>query len=178
MILRLIKKNTIYKRWHRMSHTSCAIMYTSESNKNRTTKAVGLNWSAAFLLGDYMLKACSRCGRVHEYGQCSISAIPYNRKKIANDITRFRSSRAWQRKRKTILERDAYLCKLCLYNNRLNSKGLEVHHIIAIKKNAELKLDDRNLITLCRDCHELVEDDSSYQSLLTRLASIPPGKII
>lgn len=36
---------------------------------------------------------------MHGYGECSIPAIPYTRKKIANDITRFRSSRAWQRKR-------------------------------------------------------------------------------
>ena len=115
---------------------------------------------------------------MHGYGECSIPAIPYTCKKIANDITRFRSSRAWQRKRKAILERDAYLCKLCLYNRTLTNKDLEVHHIIPIKKNPELKLEERNLITLCRACHDLVEDDKSYVSLLTRLASIPPGKII
>lgn len=57
MILRLIKKNTIYKRVHRIAHTSCAIMYTSESDKNRTTEAVGLNWSAAFLLSKYAKEA-------------------------------------------------------------------------------------------------------------------------
>ena len=127
-----------------------------------------------------VLKACSRCGKIHEYGACKVPASGYRvyTRKTATSITRFRSSRVWQRKRLEILERDQHLCKLCLYRGVINNKALEVHHIVPIKDNEELKLEDSNLVTVCSTCHSLVEDDKSYIGLLQRLASIPPGKII
>ena len=127
-----------------------------------------------------MLKACSRCGKIHKYGACKVPTREYKvyARKSATNITRFRSSRTWQRKRLEILERDQHLCKLCLYRGVINNKGLEIHHIIALKDNEELKLEDDNLVTLCSGCHGLVEDDKSYVSLLQRLATIPPYEII
>ena len=127
-----------------------------------------------------MLKACSRCGKIHKYGECKVPAReykPYTRKSATN-ITRFRSSRTWQRKRLEILERDQHLCKLCLYKGVINNEALEIHHIIALKDNEELKLEDSNLVTLCSRCHNLVEDDKSYISLLKSLATIPPCEMI
>lgn len=127
-----------------------------------------------------MLKACSRCGKIHEYGACKVPTRDYRvyTRKTATSITKFRSSKVWQRKRAEILERDQYLCKLCLYRGVINNKSLEVHHIVPLKDNEELKLEDSNLVTVCSGCHGLVEDDKSYVSLLQSLATIPPSKII
>lgn len=124
-----------------------------------------------------VLKACSRCGKIHGYGECKVPAKDF---KLYNksSINKFRSKSTWQRKRNEIIKRDAYLCKLCLYNGVLNNKNLEVHHIIPIKDNDDLKLVDNNLITLCRSCHDLVEKEKRYRSLLTQLANMPPESLI
>lgn len=121
---------------------------------------------------DIMLKACSRCGKIHGFGECGVPVPAYRKK--PTDITRFRSSRTWERKRAKILERDLHLCRLCLHNGYVNNKQLEVHHIISLRSNFELRLEDSNLITLCRDCHELVHKDKDVVNLLISLALIPP----
>ena len=119
-----------------------------------------------------MLKARSRCGNIHGFGECGVPVPAYRKK--STDITRFRSSRTWERKRAKILERDLHLCRLCLHNGYVNNKQLEVHHIISLRANFELRLEDSNLITLCRDCHELVHHDKDVVNLLISLALIPP----
>lgn len=57
----------------------------------------------------------------------------------------------WQKKRLKILERDGWRCKLC-YST---VKTLNVHHLKYNGKPWEADNDD--LITLCKDCHEIVE---------------------
>ena len=42
-------------------------------------------------------------------------------------------------------------------NYRYTYKELEVHHIIPIEEDYSKRLDDTNLITLCRYHHELAE---------------------
>lgn len=95
--------------------------------------------------------ACGRCGKIHEHGQCSIKV---ERKEYRGKIKRFRSSALWVKKRKEILERDAYQCRLCLHEGRITvHKQLEVHHIEPLTADFDQRLDDDNLITLCKDCH-------------------------
>ncbi len=126
-----------------------------------------------------MLYACSRCGKVHARGQCPREPEKFSyKKKERTDIVRFRSSAAWQRKQKEILERDRYLCKLCLYKGVITNQGLSVHHIIPIRENDKLKLEDHNLITLCSVDHAMVEGDKGYRPLLLQLAISPPEKIL
>lgn len=48
--------------------------------------------------------------------------------------------------RENILERDNYMCQNCL-----SEDNLEVHHIIPISKGGDKE--DKNLCTLCFDCH-------------------------
>ena len=120
-----------------------------------------------------MLMACSRCGKVHEYGKCSIPKPDFY-KRTDTFERRFRSGSAWQRKRKEALERDCYLCRLCLHNGILKQGNLHVHHIIKVSANRDLKLVLDNLISLCPSCHELVEDDENYVELLRTLATSQP----
>ena len=102
-----------------------------------------------------MLKTCKYCGRiVNEYHKCTMK--PKYEKKDKK-IVAFRNSTDWKKKRTEILERDKHLCRYCLENKRLTYNNIEVHHIIPLKNNFELRLDNDNLISLCRMCHEEAE---------------------
>lgn len=127
-----------------------------------------------------MLYACSRCGKIHPWGQCPKGPKPERiyKKKERTAVVRFRSSAAWQRKQKEILQRDRYLCKMCLARGVLTTKNLSVHHIIPIRENDKLKLVDDNLITLCGRDHAIVEDDVSFRPVLQQLVKSPPEKIL
>ena len=65
----------------------------------------------------------------------------------------FYHSREWERVRTYILIRDKYKCRKC---GRADVQ-LEVHHIKHLTpdniNDASVTLNDKNLITLCRDCH-------------------------
>ena len=69
----------------------------------------------------------------------------------------FYKSEAWQRMRSYILIRDKYKCTRCG-----RSGDLEVHHIIHLTpdniNDAAVTLNDKNLTTLCRDCHFAVHE--------------------
>ena len=68
-------------------------------------------------------------------------------------IRRFYSSSTWQKKREHILRRDNYLCRYCLAGGTITIAN-EVHHENELAEHPELGLDDSNLVSLCRTCHE------------------------
>ena len=79
-----------------------------------------------------------------------------------DDIVKFRNSSKWQKKRNQIKKRDSFLCQICireLYGTRrkYTYENLEVHHAISISVSEELKLDGRNLITLCSMHHSMCD---------------------
>lgn len=117
------------------------------------------------------LISCSRCGRIHEWGKCPIKAPAYREQRT--EIRKFRSSAQWQRKRVQILERDHYLCRMCLAQG-IVKQGNEVHHIVKIRANENLKLDDQNLVTLCHACHEFVERNHQFAITLKKIVEHPP----
>ena len=60
------------------------------------------------------------------------------------------------------MKRDLYLCVACRHKlpgtiRQFNNEDLSVHHIRPLNTNYELRLDDENLITLCRIHHEMAE---------------------
>lgn len=118
------------------------------------------------------LKACSRCGKIHEWNKCPIPVVDNYKRKATYQRT-FRGSALWKRKRAEILKRDHYVCRLCLYRNRLTTDNLEVHHIVPIKVNQSLKLVDENLITVCSACHEEIEGNEEYVTLLIKIVNSP-----
>lgn len=71
---------------------------------------------------------------------------------------KFYKSTAWIKKRKEIVERDNNECQRCK-SLGLATVGqvaaLDVHHINHLEDSWEQRLDDDNLITLCRSCHNL-----------------------
>ena len=137
-----------------------------------------------------MLTACPRCGLVHAIGACPKK--PHrNYKKYIPDAVKFRRTAAWQKKREEILQRDLYLCKVCLANEfnkcddgtdaiclGLDTKHLQVHHIVPIEEQPELKEDDGNLITLCSWHHWMADHNKIPRKKLKDLAIIPPAKFL
>ena len=77
--------------------------------------------------------------------------------KVSKDKRRkFYKSRAWLKKRKEIVERDNNECQLCKskgYATVGQNNYLDVHHMVHLEDSWERRLDDDNLITLCRPCH-------------------------
>lgn len=107
-----------------------------------------------------MKKSCQCCGRVVERSHvCSQRIRP---QKKATYISRFRSTSAWNKKRAYIRGRDNNLCQICLRlrhhtTQQYTFDGLEVHHIQPVHSAWDRRLDDSNLITLCRYHHEMAE---------------------
>ena len=64
----------------------------------------------------------------------------------------FYKTKAWKRKRLSILKRDKYLCQHCKRYGRRRD-ATTVHHIKHYEDYPELGLVDSNLISLCSTCH-------------------------
>jgi 5-methylcytosine-specific restriction enzyme A len=114
-----------------------------------------------------MLVSCRYCSAFHKRGEiCQARPKNNSRKKETNHITKFRSSRIWQKKRAEIKQRDKFLCQNCLKNGLYTFQKLEVHHIIPISKSWNKRLKNDNLITLCSKCHKMADNDSISKSEL------------
>lgn len=59
----------------------------------------------------------------------------------------------WQKRRLEILQRDHYTCREC----KAQHKTLHVHHCSYAPQLEPWEYSDNDLITLCEDCHCLVE---------------------
>ncbi|GAA4493254.1 HNH endonuclease signature motif containing protein [Pseudaeromonas paramecii] len=57
---------------------------------------------------------------------------------------------AWRKRRQRVLERDRYLCQVCLAKGRI-TVATEVDHIV--NKAAGGTDDEANLQAICRSCH-------------------------
>lgn len=124
-----------------------------------------------------MLKSCPYCQSIHDSKiKCKIKYKKINHKMTIKD--KFRSTSAWQKKREEIKERDYYLCRICLYNKKINRLNLQVHHIVSLEEDYNKRLDSNNLITLCPKCHELAENGCYDKKFLLNLiqanVDIPP----
>ena len=126
-------------------------------------------------------KYCSRCRKIHEVGECNkeptlVEKDIAEKKKRDNKrktyktydemteeelmIQKFYNSKEWRKKRDEILARSNGLCVICWLLGRVRS-ATSVHHIKKLREHFELRLDNNNLIAVCRDCHELVESSCS-----------------
>lgn len=100
-----------------------------------------------------MKKSCRYCGRIHDENETCPKKPKTNYRSDNTVEARFHHSGQWINKSKEIKERDNYLCRVCLSKNILNYKQLEVHHIVPLKIDFSLRLENDNLITLCKNHH-------------------------
>lgn len=63
---------------------------------------------------------------------------------------------------RSILRRDGYKCQRCALP-KAGAKSLHVHHIKPWAGNPELRFDERNVITLCKGCHDWVHSRANEQ---------------
>lgn len=70
---------------------------------------------------------------------------------------RFYMSKEWKQVNKHISVRDKGLCRVCLNDNRTNSRDA-VHHIVELKEDRNKALEHSNLICLCDKCHKKVHN--------------------
>ena len=118
-----------------------------------------------------MLKSCKHCGRIHDSKYMCPSKPRRNNYKDVTEEDKFRSTYVWQKKRENIKQRDNYLCQVCirkLYNTlkQYNYEDIQVHHIVPLKEDYELRLEDDNLISLCKYHHELAEKGEIPREIL------------
>ena len=68
----------------------------------------------------------------------------------------FYKSILWQEARRSVMERDHWLCQDCLAKGQL-TPAEEVHHVLPLTPDnitdPEISLNPANLIALCRNCH-------------------------
>jgi 5-methylcytosine-specific restriction enzyme A len=117
-----------------------------------------------------MLKSCKYCGGIHDR-KFVCPSKPAPKKKVVDEVHRFRTLQVWIKKRNYIRDRDKHLCQVCirnLYNtfNQYTFDDLQIHHIVPLKEDWNRRLDEENLIALCRPHHEAAEaGDIPRQSL-------------
>ena len=112
-----------------------------------------------------MLKACSKCGKVHAYNVNCTKRI-YK----AADERHLRSKYAWTMKSKEIREKANYLCEVCRDNEVITYDGVEVHHITKLSEDESLLLDNYNLICLCQEHHKAADAGQIDRDYLRELA--------
>lgn len=64
----------------------------------------------------------------------------------------FYHSSDWQAVRQAVLERDHYLCQVCMRRGVVK-QATTVHHLIPLRADYAKRLDMDNLETICQACH-------------------------
>nr|DAJ67151.1 MAG TPA: NinG recombination protein [Caudoviricetes sp.] len=85
------------------------------------------------------------------------------------DYLKFIKSKQWYEKSQEIKLLDAYCCLMCKSLGLISPKYLEVHHIVKVRSDSSLKLDNDNLITLCVNHHKMADSNKIQASELYRL---------
>lgn len=100
-----------------------------------------------------MWKSCSKCGKIHSTKyKCTVG-----KKYFGGDERKLRNKSVWARKSQEIRAKADYLCEVCRDQGIYTYNNLEVHHIVKIKDDPDMYLDDLNLICLCQNHHKKAE---------------------
>lgn len=106
-------------------------------------------------------KICAQCGKIINYnggGMCEACLKRYKHRggeKRDPKIKEFRNSQSWLNKREHILARDNYCCQICKQEGRI-VPATDVHHIVYLSQDFSKRLDDDNLVSLCKQHHKMV----------------------
>lgn len=126
-----------------------------------------------------MLKSCKYCGRVHDSRYICPQKEQDTRKRWSHrkneKVAVFHHGADWKRKSLQIRTRDSFCCQLCIRGignpeREYETDGLSVHHIDSVEDSWEERMEDENLITLCRRHHEDAESGKIPKKLLRSIA--------
>lgn len=73
-------------------------------------------------------------------------------------------------KSKEVREKAQWLCEVCRDHGKYVYENVEVHHIIKVKDEPSLLLDNMNLVCLCQECHKKADDGLIDADYLRQLA--------
>lgn len=76
------------------------------------------------------------------------------KRRARTEIDKFYSSKQWQDLRAYVLARDNYLCQDCLKQGMITD-ARHVHHIDTVLKAWDKRFDEDNLISLCKEHHDM-----------------------
>lgn len=79
----------------------------------------------------------------------------YNSKRKDDDAMKFYKSREWREKRLEILKRDCFTCQHCGETANL------VHHLVEVRVDFSKRLDNGNLESVCKSCHNKIDHKKS-----------------
>ncbi len=114
-----------------------------------------------------MFKTCSSCGKIHRVGFiCQKNKRIYS----TSGERKLRSTYSWTEKSKEIRERANHLCEVCRDEGVITYDDIEVHHIVKIREDESLLLDNDNLICLCGPHHRLADEGKLDKDYLKSLA--------
>lgn len=83
-----------------------------------------------------------------------------NKKKAWQPINKsFYRTQAWRDLKAYCYQRDQGKCQRC--GKFVFGKRAHHHHIVPIRVNPSLRLDENNIMTLCSKCHPIVEDEAN-----------------
>lgn len=117
-----------------------------------------------------MLKACSKCGKIHEYGfKCNAGSLPRTNEQTLRNLSK------WHKKSEQIRERSFYLCAICKDKGDYRAKDIEVHHIRKLRDYPQGLTEDANLISLCIDHHKQADRGEIDPDYLRKLADQRDG---
>ena len=120
-----------------------------------------------------MLKACSKCGKIHAYNyECKAGYLKrsYNDRQD-KEASRLRSLSSWQKKRASIKERAFNLCEVCKAQGIYNYTDIEIHHIKKLSQDPNGLLEDSNLICLCTLHHKQADSGELSVDYLLELVA-------
>lgn len=78
------------------------------------------------------------------------------------DFSPFYKSKKWRMKREAILKRDSYQCREAARFGKVEPANT-VHHVIPLGERPDLKLDERNLISLSEENHKRMHKKMSAE---------------
>lgn len=117
-----------------------------------------------------MLKACSKCGRVHNSSfKCNAGRLPQTNEQALRNLNK------WHKKSESIRERSFYLCAICKESGDYTAKPVEIHHIVKLRDDPSGLLDDSNLICLCIEHHKQADRGEIDPDYLRKLADFRDG---
>lgn len=107
-----------------------------------------------------MKKVCSRCGNIILHKQ-RCECIPKYNRKVSDEKRRFYSSYAWQKFRNRKVKEQP-CCERCWSKlwKIITTEHLQGHHIKLFKDYSELRLDEDNVVVLCRTSNLQMGDSS------------------
>lgn len=72
----------------------------------------------------------------------------------------FYASREWERVNRIVRYRDRYRCKRC-NSPKSGRRSQHIHHVLSWSKYPSLRCEPRNLVLLCKDCHDWIHSSNN-----------------